>query len=1009
MRRSTHRFAFFTVALCWLLLAIGMSPAAGAESGALPAGSVPQGSAAPLNPAFLQSLVEVPIDLPVSGAVGQALGSRPGLLDFSYTRGMQVPGVGALALPATYDLRSLGRVTSVKNQNPYGTCWTFGSLGSLESCLLPGETQDFSEDNMVLNHGFDSGGDPYNRGGNIWMSTAYLTRWSGPVYESEDAYGDSYTPAGLSPRKHVQEVNWIPVRGSALDNDNLKNAIMVYGGADVSMGWYGDSSGSSYYNATTASYYYNGTGGTNHEVLLVGWDDNYAASNFATTPPGNGAFIVKNSWGTAWGSGGYFYASYYDTKFGRGNNPSAAYNKAEPTSNYTGLYQYDPLGFAGGYGYSSSTGWFANVFTAQATASLSAVGFYAVTPGTSYEVYTGSSLATKTLRTSGSLSYMGYHTVTLPTPVAVTSGQPFVVAVKVTSPGTSWPIAMEAPYSNYSSTATAQPGQSYVSATGSSWADLTTSIANANVCLKAYVKTSGGSAPTVTGFNPTSGPVGTVVTVNGTGLLGATSVAFNGTAAPTFNVISATQITATVPTGATTGTIAVTTPGGTATSSGSFTVTSAAATLTVTSPNGGETWPISSAQTITWTSTGLLATSYVKIELSRNGGTTWTTLTASTPNDGTHPWTVSGTATTQARIRITSTSQPTVTDTSDANFTLGSGGGGITTLTVNAAAVTGTISPALDADWYQFTVATAGAYTIDTNAGTLTDSILDLYGPNSQTTFITENDDYSGTDLMAQITQTLSPGTYYVKATGYSTYTGTYTIRVTTPAAAATLTVTSPNGGETWPISSAQTITWTSTGLLATSYVKIELSRNGGTTWTTLTASTPNDGTHPWTVSGTATTQARIRITSTSQPTVTDTSDANFTLGSGGGRRHHPHRQRRGGDRHDLSGARRGLVSVHGGHRRRLHHRHQRGHAHRQHPGPLRPQQSDHLHHRERRLQRHRPHGPDHPDLEPGHLLREGHRLFDLHRHLHHPGDHPRGRRHPHRHLPERGGDLARK
>ena len=224
-----------------------------------------------------------------------------------------------------------------------------------------------------------------------------------------------------------------------------------------------------------------------------------------------------------------------------------------------------------------------------------------------------------------------------------------------------------------------------------------------------------------------------------------------------------------------------------------------------------------------------------------------------------------------------------MTDTSDANFTLGSGGGGITTLTVNAAAVTGTISPALDADWYQFTVATAGAYTIDTNAGTLTDSILDLYGPNSQTTFITENDDYSGTDLMAQITQTLSPGTYYVKATGYSTYTGTYTIRVTTPAAAATLTVTSPNGGETWPISSAQTITWTSTGLLATSYVKIELSRNGGTTWTTLTASTPNDGTHPWTVSGTATTQARIRITSTSQPTVTDTSDANFTLGSGGG------------------------------------------------------------------------------------------------------------------------------
>ena len=69
---------------------------------------------------------------------------------------------------------------------------------------------------------------------------------------------------------------------------------------------------------------------------------------------------------------------------------------------------------------------------------------------------------------------MGYHTVTLPAPVAVTSGQPFVVAVKVTSPGTTYPIAFEAPYSSYSSAATAQAGQSYVSSSGSSWTDMTT-------------------------------------------------------------------------------------------------------------------------------------------------------------------------------------------------------------------------------------------------------------------------------------------------------------------------------------------------------------------------------------------------------------------------------------------------------------------------------------------------------------------------------------------------------
>ena len=122
------------------------------------------------------------------------------------------------------------------------------------------------------------------------------------------------------------------------------------------------------YKASTASYYYNGTSGTNHEVLIVGWDDNYAASNFATAPAGNGAFIVKNSWGTSWGSGGYFYASYYDTRFGRASNPTAVFDDAEATGNYTGVYQYDPLGDCNDLGYGSTTGWFANVFTAQANA-----------------------------------------------------------------------------------------------------------------------------------------------------------------------------------------------------------------------------------------------------------------------------------------------------------------------------------------------------------------------------------------------------------------------------------------------------------------------------------------------------------------------------------------------------------------------------------------------------------------------------------------------------------------
>jgi hypothetical protein len=92
---------------------------------------------------------------------------------------------------------------------------------------------------------------------------------------------------------------------------------------------------------------------------------------------------------------------------------------------------------------------------------------------------------------------------------------------------------------------------------------------------------------------------------------------------------------------------------------------------------------------------------------------------------------------------------------------------------------------------------------------------------------------------------------------------------------ASSITVVSPNGGQTWRIDRQRPIQWTSAGVSGN--VRIELSRDGGTSWELLFASTANDGAQTWTVTGPATTQARIRITSLNEP-ASDVSDANFRI-----------------------------------------------------------------------------------------------------------------------------------
>ena len=286
-----------------------------------------------------------------SGDGAGDLGLVPSPVDWSYLDGEHVQSLGGDApLPASYDLRTEGRMTGVRNQGTSGACWTFATYGSLESNMMPAETLDFSENNLKNASDFDYG---LNGGGNGDMSTAYLARWSGPIAEVDDPYNPNSTtsPSGLSPVRHVQNVMMLPERPGSLDTADIKRALIDYGALVGSMCWVEDTA---YYRVSTAAYCYTGSAASNHDVTIAGWDDTFPASNFSTPPRGNWAWIVKNSWGTAWGKSGYFFISYYDAVLFK-KNPAYCFQAAEPTTNYTHIYQYDPLGHTRSLGYGTDT------------------------------------------------------------------------------------------------------------------------------------------------------------------------------------------------------------------------------------------------------------------------------------------------------------------------------------------------------------------------------------------------------------------------------------------------------------------------------------------------------------------------------------------------------------------------------------------------------------------------------------------------------------------------------
>ncbi|MBD2720663.1 IPT/TIG domain-containing protein [Hymenobacter armeniacus] len=380
-------------------------------------------------------------------------------------------------------------------------------------------------------------------------------------------------------------------------------------------------------------------------------------------------------------------------------------------------------------------------------------------------------------------------------------------------------------------------------------ASVATAGTNANFRGVAFAPESTVAAPTITSFTPTAGGPGATVTITGTNLIGATAVTLNGVAITGFTVVNATTITFTVPATATSGTIAVTTPGGTVTSTGTFTFNAPAAAPTITSftPTSG---PVGTTVTVTGTNftgatgatlngtavTNFMVMSATSVMFDVPTGATSGTIAVTTP---------AGTGTSTGTFTV---SAPVVTPViSGLSPTAQVAGGPAVTLTVTATGITPTTTVNFNGISYTQTSSTATTVTVTipasvlATAGSFPVTLTNSAGTSNAFTFVVSNPSTAGafetfeagtkTSYTAG-TVTLTSGVWnfanaLIGDSFADKFNGLKSARLRT-GGAISMNFDKPNGAGTIIINSALYGTDTGASFL------LEISTDGGTTYTTV-------------------------------------------------------------------------------------------------------------------------------------------------------------------------------